>query len=119
MRDDGAIKRRKLHETATRIVHTYMKTHKRNNHLIRFHAKGRVALPETYISIYIYICQSHVKTHHKRIIRRNNGVYIFDVLHMIQNPHLHVGPSHSERSNPYKRLDRLYLSHLAEGYSRI
>ena len=28
------------------------------------------------------------------IIRRNNDVYIFDILHMIQNPHLHVGPSH-------------------------
>ena len=33
-------------------------------------------------------------TQHKTIIRRNNGVYIFDILHMIQNPHLHVGPSH-------------------------
>ena len=32
--------------------------------------------------------------HHKRIIRRNNGIYIFDILHVIQNPHLHVGLSH-------------------------
>ena len=87
------IKRRKLHETAIGIVHTHMKTHKKNNHLIRFHAKDRVAWPETYINIHIHM-ESHVKTHHKRIIRRNNGVYIFDILHMIQNPHLHVGPSH-------------------------
>ena len=33
------------------------------------------------------------ETQHKTIIRRDNGVYIFDILHMIQNPHLHVGPS--------------------------
>ena len=34
------------------------------------------------------------ETHLTKIVRRNNRVYIFDVLHMIQNPHLHVGPSH-------------------------
>ena len=53
MRDDGVIERRKLYETATGIVHTYMKTHKRNNHLIRFHAKGRVAWSETYEYTYV------------------------------------------------------------------
>ena len=34
------------------------------------------------------------ETQHKTIIRRHNGVYIFDILHMIQNPPLHAGPSH-------------------------
>ena len=85
-------KRRRLQETATGIVHTYMKTHRGNNHLIRFHTKIRVAWSEIY-NIHIHtsaICE----THHKIIIHRNNDVYIFDILHMIQNPHLHVGPSH-------------------------
>ena len=65
MRDDGVTERRKLHETATGIEHTYMITHKGNNHLIRFlkflKFIPRVAWSETYIRIYLYIYQSSMK----------------------------------------------------------
>ena len=136
MRDDGVIKKRKLYETATAILHTHMKTHKRNNHLIRFYAKGMVAWWETYISLDQILCQGHgclveniymnihihvsiiCERHHKIIIRRNNDIYIFDILHMIQNPHLHIGPSHLTIKSLQVIINRWYLLHLAGGYSR-
>ena len=94
MRDDGVIKRRKLHETATEnSTYIYQNPQEKQSlHQISYQGHGCL-VGNMYMSIQIHmsiVCE----TQHKTIIRRDNGVYIFDILHMIQNPHLHVGPSH-------------------------
>ena len=96
MRDDGVIKRRKLHETATEnSTYIYQNPQEKQSlHQISYQGHGcLVGNMYMYMSIQIHmsiVCEKQ----HKTIIRRDNGVYIFDILHMIQNPHLHVGPSH-------------------------
>ena len=44
-------KKKKLHEAATGNVQEYMKTHKGNIHLTKFHTKSRVVWPD---NIYEY-----------------------------------------------------------------
>ena len=92
MRDDGVTKRRKLHETATENgTYIYQNPEEKQSlHQISYQGHGCL-VGNIYMSIQIHmsiVCET------QHIIRRNNSFYIFDILHMIQNPHLHVGPSH-------------------------
>ena len=88
MRDDGVTKTAPGNGT-----YIYQNPHEKQS-LQQISYQGHGCLVgNIYINIQIHmsiVCE----TQHKTIIRRNNGVYIFDILHMIQNPHLHVGPSH-------------------------
>ena len=77
------------------MVRTYIYQNpqeKQSLHQISYQRHGCL-VGNIYMSIQIHmsiVCE----TQHKTIIRRNNGDYIFDILHMIQNPHLLVGSSH-------------------------
>ena len=79
-----------------------MKTYKVNNHLVRFHAKSIAAWSKNAIYIYIYIyidIDIYIYTpiiceHTIQELFMDNGVSIFEILHMTQNPDLHVGPPH-------------------------
>ena len=94
MRDDDVTKRRKLHETATgNGTYIYQNPQEKQSlHQISYQWHGCL-VGDIYMSVEVHmsiVCE----TQHKTIIRRNKGVYIFDILHMIQNPHLYVGHSH-------------------------
>ena len=99
------------------MVHTYIKTHKRNNHLIRFHTKGMVAWSETYIWVYKYICPSYVKRNIKQLFAEIVA-FISLIFYTWYRIHIYTKAFPTKRSNPYKRLNRWYLLHLAECYSR-
>ena len=59
------------------------------NFIPRAELSGRII----YMNIHRNISITY-ETHLTRIIRRNNSVYILDILHMIQNPHLHASSSY-------------------------